>query len=220
MAKRRTYHHGDLRRALLDASLDLVGERGIGALSLREVARKAGVSHSAPYHHFADRGNLLAAIAEESFARLGEEMAAARAAAPNARARLEACGIAYVRFALESPARFRLMFRPELAAASEEEAVAKSSTPALDTLRGAITEAQAAGLAPAGDPMPLVLTCWSAVHGLASLCLDGPLAHNHRTFGKSPERLAAVVSSTLASLMIDAAATRLGRAPRRARDDH
>jgi AcrR family transcriptional regulator len=202
MTKRTAYHHGDLRRALLEASLALIDQGGIGALSLREVARKAGVSHSAPYHHFPDRGSLLAAIAEEGFAQLAKEMIAARAAAPSARARLEACGMAYVRFALKSPARFKVMFRPELAAPSEEGAVAKSSTPALDALTDAIIEAQKAGLAPAGDPMPLVLTSWSAVHGLASLWLDGPLARNPKGLGKSPERLASIVSSTLAGLMI------------------
>ncbi len=214
MAKRATYHHGDLRRVLLEASLKLVEEEGIGALSLREVARKAGVSHNAPYYHFKDRGSLLAALAEEGFAELAREMAEARAAARDARARLEACGRAYVRFAVKSPARFKLMFRPELAAPSEEGAVAKASTPALDTLTAAIVEAQAAGLAPAGDPRPLVLTCWSAVHGLASLWLDGPLARAHRTLGASPDKLAAMLAATLAELMIGSAGGRGGRRKR------
>lgn len=209
--KRTAYHHGDLRRALLDASLALIDEAGIGALSLREAARKAGVSHNAPYHHFKDRGSLLAALAEEGFAQLATEMAAARAAAPDPRARLEACGQAYVRFALKSPARFKLMFRPELAAPGAEGAVAKASTPALETLTGAIVEAQAAGVAPAGDPRPLVLTCWSAVHGLASLWLDGPLARAHRSFGASADKLATTLSSTLADLMIGAAGARAPR---------
>lgn len=206
MTKRAAYHHGDLRRTLLDASAALLEAEGLGALSLREVARKAGVSHNAPYYHFKDCGSLLAALAEEGFAQLARQMAEARQAAPNPRARVEACGLAYVRFAVGSPARFKMMFRPELAAPSEEAAVARSSTPALDTLMGAIVEAQAAGLAPAGDPRPLVLTCWSAVHGLASLWLDGPLALAHRTFGTSPEKLAAMVSATLAELMRTAAA--------------
>jgi len=215
-SKRTAYHHGDLRRALLAASLDLVDEAGIGAISLREVARKAWVSHNAPYHYFPDRGSLLAALAEEGFAELAREMAEARSKAPDARARLDACGLAYVRFALRSPARFKVMFRPELAAPSEEGAVARSSTPALDTLTVAIKEAQAAGLAPAGDPMPLVLTCWAAVHGMASLWLDGPLARNHRLFGPSAEKLAGLLASTLAGLMIGAATapTRAARAPR------
>jgi AcrR family transcriptional regulator len=205
MSKRTAYHHGDLRPALLQASLALIDESGIGALSLREVARKAGVSHNAPYHHFKDRGSLLAALAEDGFAALAQQMAAARAAAPDARARLEACGLAYIRFALASPARFKLMFRPELTGPDAQAAVAQSSTPALDTLAAAIVEAQAGGLAPAGDPKPLVLTCWAAVHGVASLLLDGPLARAHRAFAASPEKLTAVVPATLSALLTGSA---------------
>jgi AcrR family transcriptional regulator len=205
MSKRTTYHHGDLRPALLRASLALVEEGGIAALSLREVARKAGVSHNAPYHHFKDRGSLLAALAEDGFAALAKAMAEARAAAPNPRARLEACGQAYIRFALQSPARFKLMFRPELTGPAEEIAVAQSSNAALDVLTVAIVEAQAAGLAPAGDPRPLVLTCWSAVHGLASLWVDGPLIRAHRAFASAPDKLPPVVPTTLTGLLVSAA---------------
>ena len=205
MSKRTAYHHGDLRSALLQASLELIDESGIGALSLREVARKAGVSHNAFYLHFKDRGSLLAALVEDGFAVLAEEMVQARAAAPDARTRLEACGLAYIRFALASPARFKLMFRPELTGPDAEAAVAQSSTGALETLTTAIIEAQASGLAPAGDPKPLVLTCWAAVHGLASLLLDGPLARAHRTFATSPEKLTAVVPATLTALLTGAA---------------
>lgn len=205
MSKRTAYHHGDLRSALLRASLVLIDESGIGALSLREVARKAGVSHNAPYHHFKDRGSLLAALVEDGFATLAQEMADARAVAPDGTARLEACGLAYIRFALKSPARFKLMFRPELTGPDAEAAVAQSSTPALDTLTAAIIEAQAAGLAPAGDPKPLVLTCWAAVHGLASLFLDGPLARAQRAFATSPDKLTAVVPATLTALLTGAA---------------
>jgi AcrR family transcriptional regulator len=205
MSKRTAYHHGDLRSALLQASLALIDESGIGALSLREVARKAGVSHNAPYHHFKDRGSLLAALVEDGFAALAQEMADARAAAPDARVRLEACGLAYIRFALKSPARFKLMFRPELTGTGAEAAVAPSSTAALDTLTTAIIEAQANSMAPAGDPKPLVLTCWAAVHGLASLLLDGPLARAQRAFATSPDKLTAVVPATLTALLTGSA---------------
>jgi AcrR family transcriptional regulator len=214
MGRKQAYHHGDLRRALLDASLALIEEAGIGALSLREVAREAGVSHNAPYHHFPDRGSLLAAIAEEGFAALARGMAEARDAAPHARAGLEACGMAYVRFALGSPAYFRVMFRPELAP-SEQPAVARSSTPAMDTLVQAVVAAQAAGVAPPGDPMPFVLTCWSAVHGLASLWLDGPLPRHKRHLGRSADKLAALVTSTLGGLLAGSARAR--SSPRRAK---
>lgn len=211
MAKRTTYHHGDLRRALLDASLALVDEAGIGALSLREVARKAGVSHNAPYHHFPDKSSLLAAIAEDGFIALAQQMRAACAAAGDPRARLEACGTSYVRFAIGSPAHFRVMFRPELASPTEHPRVHQASTPALDILVQTIIQAQAAGLVPAGDPMPFVLTCWSAVHGLATLWLDGPLSLNTKGFGKSLDKLATMVVGTLSSLMISAGGPHRGR---------
>lgn len=210
-SKKDAYHHGDLRRALLDASLALLDEGGVGAISLREVARKAGVSHSAPYHHFPDRASLLAAIAEEGFAELAREMAEARAAAPDARARLEACGLAYIRFALGSPARFKLMFRPELAPTTAASSAPRAAPTALETLTGAIVDAQAAGLAPAGDPKPFVLTAWSSVHGLASLWLDGPLRSAPPFAGTSAEKLGTLLSSTFAGLLIGAAARRRGR---------
>jgi AcrR family transcriptional regulator len=202
MPARRSYHHGDLRRTLLDASLALVQEQGIQALSLREVARKAGVSHNAPYHHFPDKGALMAAICQEGFEGLAREMAAARAGATDdPRARLEACGQSYVRFALSSPAHFRVMFRPELADAEVHPEMLAASQPAFQMLVQGVVECQQAGQAPAGDPMPLVLTCWSAVHGLASLWLDGPLSKDPKGFGKSPDKLAAMVVLTLAALL-------------------
>jgi AcrR family transcriptional regulator len=217
MSKRTSYHHGDLRRALLDASLALVDEAGIGALSLREVARKAGVSHNAPYHHFPDKSSLLAAIAEDGFAGLAREMAGARASAgPDPRARLEACGVAYVRFAIGSPAHFRVMFRPELASPIDHPGVTRASTPALETLIQSVVEAQAAGVVPTGDPMPFVLTCWSCVHGLATLWLDGPLCRDTKGFGKSIDKLAAMVVSTLGSLMVSATAAAAAGKRRRA----
>jgi AcrR family transcriptional regulator len=216
MPARRSYHHGDLRRTLLDASLALVEEQGIAALSLREVARKAGVSHNAPYHHFPDKGSLLAAIAAEGFGGLAREMTEARAGAKDdPRARLEACGQSYVRFAVSSPAHFRVMFRPELFDLSCKENLQGASQPAFQMLVAGVVECQEAGQAPPGDPMPLVLTCWSAVHGLASLWLDGPLSNDPKGFGKSPEKLAATVVLTLAALLANAGTAAEERPPAR-----
>src|SRR5687767_14780705 len=105
----------DLRRAVLDASVALVEEGGIGALSMREVARRAGVTHGAPYHHFPDRAAILAAIAEEGFVLLDGQMRRALAAtAATGLARFEACGRGYFAFAVAHPAHFKVMFRPEL----------------------------------------------------------------------------------------------------------
>src|SRR5262245_65147086 len=100
-----TYHHGDLPPALLKAAGKILEKEGVGGLSLRELARRAGVSHNAPYRHFPDREALLAALAAEGFAMLGSAQREAAAAAG-----LRGMGEAYVRFALAHPQRFRLMF--------------------------------------------------------------------------------------------------------------
>jgi len=113
--KRGRYHHGDLRRALLDAALAVLTEADSRALTLREVARRAGVTHAAPYRHFTDKEALLAAVAEEGFHTLSEAMREAMGrAGDDPVERLEALGVGYVRFALAHPAHFEVMFGPEL----------------------------------------------------------------------------------------------------------
>src|SRR5579863_8499862 len=111
MGKRRRYHHGDLRREILNASLALISEKGVGALSMRQVASRAGVTHGAPYHHFADRAAILAALAEEGFLILAEALRSALGDIPpsNHRGRFEAIGLTYFGFAVTHPAHFQLM---------------------------------------------------------------------------------------------------------------
>ena len=159
------YHHADLRPALLAAARRMLAESGPEALSLREVARKTGVSHNAPYRHFADREALLAAVAAEGFAALAERTRAAGAAAAPGK-RLGAMGAAYVRFALEEPNLFRLMFggavrgreHPDLAAA------------------GARAYAVLTGEVGVGKESPRAVAAWATVHGLAHLLLEGQIA--------------------------------------------
>ncbi len=114
---RTTYHHGDLRRTLIDAALRAVERRGPDAVTLRGVARDAGVSQAAPYNHFADKDALLAAVAAEAFQRFAAALDRAGAAASSPRARAAALGRAYVGFAHAHAALFRLMFGPALAKA-------------------------------------------------------------------------------------------------------
>jgi AcrR family transcriptional regulator len=173
---RPAYHHGDLRRALLDAALELLKADAAGDFSLREVARRAGVSHNAPYNHFPDKRALLIAIACAGFETLHDRLVAAadQAAAPTAR--MLAIGAAYVGFGRAAPAQYRLMFSmlsggdpcglsPELVAAAER---------ARDLLRSTV-----AACAPAGkvdDAAWLeraVLAAWSLTHGLTTLLNDG-----------------------------------------------
>lgn len=173
------YHHGDLRRALLDATVALVAENGINGFTLRETARRAGVSHSAPFHHFSSRSAMVAAAAFESLEMLAECMAAAvqkaRANGAMSPGQIEAVGLAYVHFAIEHPERFRLMFRPELREGAD--ALETDGPPAAyQIVIDIVSDGQARGEFSAGNPEELARTAWATVHGLASLMLDGPLA--------------------------------------------
>ena len=193
-AKRKAdYHHGNLRRALIDAAVSAIAKHGVDALNLRQLAARAGVTPGAPYHHFTDREELLAAIAEEGFGRLGAELIAGRdAAGDEASARLEALGRAYINFAISCPGYFRVMFHGD----------GKSSGPsapglrAFHLLRDAVLACQEAGTAPAGDPSALVLTAWSAVHGFATLWVDGALPFE----GMQPEQMAPELGRLLARM--------------------
>ena len=193
-AKRKDYHHGRLRRALIETAVKAIAKHGVGSLSLRELAARAGVSAGAPYHHFASRDELLASIAEEGFARLEVQLIAARDAAPqNTGARLEALGLAYVTFAVSSPGFFRVMFH----GASKSSGPTEAGLRAFDLLRDAVVACQAVGQAPKGDPTALVLVAWSAVHGFATLRLDRALPFE----GLDPERLAPEIGRLIARML-------------------
>ena len=162
----RPYHHGDLRASLLAAAARWLDERGAETLTLRELARAAGVSHAAPYHHFANRDALMAGVAEHAFDRLGDALAAAAEAADPAQALLD-IGEAYVREALAHPAQFRLMFGPMLARKAAHAGLQRAAERAFTVLLGAATRhAPERGL-------ELALAGWSLSHGAANLAIDG-----------------------------------------------
>jgi AcrR family transcriptional regulator len=193
-AKRKAdYHHGDLRRALIDTAVKAIARHGVDSLSLRELATRAGVSPGAPYHHFASRGSLLSSIAEEGFARLEARLIAARDAAPDdASARLQALGLAYVTFAVSAPGYFRVMFHGDAKSSGPTEAGLR----AFHLLRDAILACQEAGRAPKGDLTALVVLAWSAVHGFATLWVDRALPFE----GLEPERLAPEIGRLIARM--------------------
>ena len=200
--RKRSYHHGDLRRAILDASLSLIEAEGIGALSMREAARRAGTTHGAPYHHFTDRAAILAALATEGFELMHDVLrAAGERARPDPLARFRACGEAYFRFARERTAYFRVMFRPELANPAEHPEVAEASGRAFAVLVEILLDCQRAGLAPPGDVLPLVLTTWSTAHGLAALWVDGPLRSVPIGRLSEPDVLSDMVATTLTDMV-------------------
>jgi AcrR family transcriptional regulator len=165
---------GDLRRRILDASVELIEAEGLAGLSMREVARRAGVSHQAPYHHFRDREAILAALAQEGFVGLSARMREATEGAKDLRARLVRSGLAYVHFALAYPAHFRIMFRPDLVHMENFPDCERSGQSAFLHL----VETVAAMLEGTGRPQDQetwVGLIWSTTHGLAGLLLDGPL---------------------------------------------
>jgi len=193
MIRRRRYHHGNLRQALVEAALDLVSERGIPEFTLREVARRVGVTHAAPQRHFEDRAALVAAVAEEGFRELRDrvERVVRRAGARDPAARLHALGVAYVQFALRNPAHFRVMFSAELSDKSRHPSLSAASRAVHDFLVRCIADGQEQGVFVEGDPLELAFAAWSLVHGLAVLLLDG------RGMGKRPAALIEAVVGLL-----------------------
>jgi AcrR family transcriptional regulator len=175
------YHHGDLRRALVDTAVRVAEEEGVEALTLRALARRLGVSHAAPAHHFPDRLALLVAVAVEGFDRLADGMEAAAAAHPPGRARLVAAGEAYLRFALDHPALLQVMFGPEVGGMKiRPRELVTAGDRSRRVLDGTIEAV--AGLPPhvPGTPRdPFVeahtFSCWALLHGVARLWIDGPL---------------------------------------------
>lgn len=143
---------------------------------MREVARLAGVSHQAPYHHFADREAILAAIAEEGFTLLAERLSSARAGAASATDMMARAGEAYVRFAFEHPAHFRVMFRADFVDMDRFPEARACGDRAFDALPEIVRATAAEGLPTTPSEMAHVVLHWSLCHGLACLVLDGPLA--------------------------------------------
>jgi AcrR family transcriptional regulator len=174
------YHHGDLRRALLDEALRVLAKGGFKALSLRDLARRVGVTHAAPYRHFTDKSALVRALAEEGFLALLEST---RTASADERigtaAHMTSIGLGYVRFAVENPSHFRLMFGPIERngglVVEIDEALAAASRASFEALTSAIAACQASGVLRTGDPHVLATSAWAIVHGLSMLLVDGVL---------------------------------------------
>ncbi|MGK8523655.1 TetR/AcrR family transcriptional regulator [Nocardia asteroides] len=181
---RSTYHHGALRDALLAACLELIEEEGIGAVSVRKVARAAGVSSSAPYHHFADRSDLLAAVAAQGYEFLRADLAAAKSSAPvdDPFAALTEMAEAYLTFARSRSSHFRLMFRPEMSQPEKHPDVQAAGAAAFDVLAEVAAGCVGKGALTGTEASTLAVAWWGVCHGLASLELEGLLA------GKAADR--------------------------------
>jgi AcrR family transcriptional regulator len=195
--RKGSYHHGNLRRALIDAGLELIEKEGATALSLRAVARRVGVSTAAPYRHFPSREALLAAVAEEGYRLLGEEIRRAIAAHDNPARRLGESGIAYVLFAVAHPSRYGVMFSPELADRTAHPSLEAAAEDTQRLLLGAVRDYQEAGWMGSRDPGELALSAWSSVHGLASLITGGHI----RVGGSDPPRIEEIARAVVRSLV-------------------
>lgn len=178
-------HPESLRRSLLDASLALIEAEGLEGFSMREVARRAGVSHQAPYHHFPDREAILAALVAEGFQRLRDVSFAALEGVSESAKRFTALGRAYLDFALNNPAHFKLMFRSELVREDKHDEARECAQGAFDVLVS--VAAEVAKRSGHSDHL-VVLTGWSTVHGLATLMLEGKL---DKALPKRTERIRA-----------------------------
>lgn len=182
-----SYHHGDLRQAVLDAAVQTIEENGVGSINLRDLARTVGVSHAAPAHHFGDKAGLMTAIAAEGFDLLAEGM---EASAGRSDALIES-GVAYVRFAVGHPAHFAVMFRPELYRPDDPSVLAAEGR-SRAALRGAVGSIgpEHRGL----DPLGTTVAAWSFVHGFATLWLQGVLPDE---IGVDPESAVRASASVL-----------------------
>jgi AcrR family transcriptional regulator len=195
------YHHGDLPAALLAAVGDAVAECGVSGVSLRDVARRAGVSHSAPAHHFGSKAGLLTAFATAGYQVLAEtvvdELAASGAA--DGPAELAAIGRGYVRFAVSHPAHFEVMFRLDALNPGDAEFRAASEA-AYGLLTATVERCRAAGRLHGRSPELVVVSAWSLVHGLSALWISGRLSE--RVVEQDPRRMAAAVSDLFVAAVL------------------
>jgi AcrR family transcriptional regulator len=171
-----SYHHGDLRRSLIEAGRMLLARNGTGGLSLREVAKVAGVSHTAPYRHFKDKAELLAAIAEAGFEQLcADADGTAALYQDDPLEQYVHCAARYVRFAVENPETAHLMFGGGIDMRNAPPSLKQASWTTFELLIEIIENGKRAGLYKRVDTMDLAVTTWSGIHGLSLLIVNGYL---------------------------------------------
>lgn len=185
-SKKSTYHHGNLREVLISSALEILKEGTLQDLSLRALARKAGVSQTAPYRHFEDKEALIVVLIQEGSAILQENMVLASQTEKEPVEQLINLGVAYYDFSQEHPAHFRLMFGGNLEDTEKHEHIFENEKKGYDVLEEVITACMKLPDAPELPQNLIRLTCWSLVHGLASLILndvmndDVPKGNNKR----------------------------------------
>ena len=169
------YHHGDLRRALIQEAVRIIQIEGIEELTLRAVGKRLGVSRTALYRHFTDKQALLAAVGREGFITLRDRLTEAWETHGRGRPGFEAMGVAYVRFAVTHPSHYRVMFGRFLESCDKDVDFVSAATAAFQVLVDSVVEQQQAGIIRRDDPALLARFIWSVVHGAAMLAIDGQL---------------------------------------------
>jgi AcrR family transcriptional regulator len=197
-----TYHHGDLRRALLAETARTIRKEGVDAVTLRAVGKRLGVSRTALYRHFADKPALLAAVAREGFQAFSRDLSQAWTAAGGGRAGFRAMGAAYVQFAIANPSHYRVMFGAFKDLCERDPELAADAHASFEVLLDAVTTLQADGLLRADPPETLAQYIWATVHGVAMLAIDGQL-------GPDPKAVDA-----LARFALERLATSIAASPR------
>jgi AcrR family transcriptional regulator len=172
---RGRYHHGNLRRALIDQALATIRAEGVAGLTLREIGARLGVSRTALYRHFSDKRALLAVVATEGFRTLRQQLVAAWEDGGRGRAAFQAMGVAYVRFAAANPSHYRVMFGGFVYAEAREPALAAEAAGAFDALVDALASLQRDGIVHGDDTVLTARFVWAVVHGVAMLAIDGQL---------------------------------------------
>lgn len=197
--KDKPYHHGDLRAALIRAAEDELIDKGADAFSLRAAAKRAGVSHAAPAHHFRDANVLLDALAASGFARLTAAMKGEQAAAePDGKAQLTAAGIGYVRFALDNPELLQLMFGTARRRGDDAE-LRRASEAAFSVLVNGVGQARGREVFRSDAGWRDVAACWSMAHGYAQLAIAGKMGFvTGLDFERQRDLIADLMGRTLA----------------------
>jgi AcrR family transcriptional regulator len=194
--EKQSYHHGDLRVALVRAAEEVIAEFGPQKLTLREIARRAGVSHAAPYRHFANKKDLIGAVVAQSYRELTKALQQVQVVHENPLTRFEAMFHAYVDFATADVARFRLMFGSEVPEKDKHPELKLNSEESFQVVTDTIVACQEVGLIRDGNSQELAITCWSTCHGVAVLMVDNQLPDSFNSDKK------AVVTSTASNLYI------------------